>query len=347
MTGTEKILNLVEEALNAVDDPGASVSALARKAARIARLRNDFENLLWIEMELSPLLDERSKQEFATESAHHLLRTEHERIWKTAWETYLQERKIRQITSSGELTDTGAIDGSSLAEIEHTLSRLRAEADLLASPFESGALMSSAERARVKMRGSLHAVIHDRNAVLERVRQRVYDFLSRTEKELYLGHVNARIFQRIQSFVDERLRLLSPDILEQFKVVYRRIEEGDDEALSQALTSCRRILKGVADAVYPAGTSPVVGSDGKTRMLTDDKFIARLHQYCFEAVGGSAADHLLLLQINEIGSRLDRLNDLSSKGVHASVSLEEAERCIVQTYLVIGDVLRLEEASRL
>jgi hypothetical protein len=45
-----------------------------------------------------------------------------------------------------------------------------------------------------------------------------------------------------------------------------------------------------------------------------------------------------------LSGRLDAMNALSSKGVHApEFALFEARHCAMQTYLVVGDLLRLKE----
>lgn len=50
-------------------------------------------------------------------------------------------------------------------------------------------------------------------------------------------------------------------------------------------------------------------------------------------------------QLTDLGNRLDALNVAGSKGVHADVTGAEADQCIIQTYLLIGDFLRLAESA--
>jgi hypothetical protein len=51
--------------------------------------------------------------------------------------------------------------------------------------------------------------------------------------------------------------------------------------------------------------------------------------------------------LEEVGKRLDRLNDLGNKGVHDSTSVQELEWCVIQTYLLAGEVLQLKDAPTL
>ena len=149
------------------------------------------------------------------------------------------------------------------------------------------------------------------------------------------------IFEQYRRDVDMKLGTIAPKALKQFEAADRCLSEESPEVGSQALLSCRRILKSVADKLYPACEEPVMGSDGKERKLTEDKYIARLWQFVADRKKGSAAGDLLLTQINDLGHRIDHVYNLASKGVHGNVNKSEVNQCVIQTYLVIGDILRL------
>jgi hypothetical protein len=104
--------------------------------------------------------------------------------------------------------------------------------------------------------------------------------------------------------------------------------------------SCRRILKSVADAVYPASNEPVM-ANGKELKLTDDRYINRLLQFVSEHAGKQGTGGVLQANLTMLGARLSAIDKLASKGVHASVTMSEVEICIVQTYLVIGEIIEI------
>ncbi len=101
----------------------------------------------------------------------------------------------------------------------------------------------------------------------------------------------------------------------------------------------------MADSLYPPPEDPVVGLDGKERRLTSEQFIARLWQFVYERMRGHSSGEMLMASVKSVGHRLDHLNHLSSKGVHAVVGEREVEQCIIQTYLVVGDLLRLDDGT--
>lgn len=180
--------------------------------------------------------------------------------------------------------------------------------------------------------------------MIGRISTRVHRFLSTTEQQLYLGQVNSDIFERNRQYVDRRLLEVAPEAAEQFTAAYKRLDSDEGtEALTHALTSCRRALKSLADRLYPATNNEVTGSDGKPRVLTGDKFISRLWQYLHDR--SSAGARLTQAQVNDLGNRLERLNELSSKGVHATVNADDAHQCVIQTYLLIGDILRVSDGD--
>jgi hypothetical protein len=141
------------------------------------------------------------------------------------------------------------------------------------------------------------------------------------------------------------LTTISAPALEQFQTAYRRLKDGGDEDRAHALTSCRRVLKTLADELYPARSEPVTGSDGKSHVVNDAAFVNRLLQYVSETVGTHENGAVVQATLTDVDARLSALNDLASKGVHADATTYEVDTCVVQTYLVVADVLRIRERA--
>jgi hypothetical protein len=116
---------------------------------------------------------------------------------------------------------------------------------------------------------------------------------------------------------------------------------GGPEDISHALTSCRRMIKSLADALY----ATVTGIDDIERTMSDDAYRNRLLQYVQEQVGKHKNGAVLQSVIGQLGSRLSALDALASKGVHANPSLDEARTCVAQTYLLAGDLLSIAEGT--
>jgi hypothetical protein len=183
-------------------------------------------------------------------------------------------------------------------------------------------------------------------AILGRVKAVLWDFLVETEWKLTFGEASADTFERLRSYVDQRLNVLSPSALEQFQSAYRRLREGGAEARSQAVVTCRRILKTMAGELYPPRDESVKGADGRLREMKDDNFLNRLLQFVTEALGAHANGAVVSAAVEDVGKRIHALNELASKGVHHEVGTYEVDTCVVQTYLVVADLLRMRERAQ-
>lgn len=328
----EHVRALVIAALDAADDPTVPTSVITRKALRIARLRGDWPGLLWLLLELRAPGDEDAKRDAVEEVRPHFTSDEFYTMWSATTERYLVVRTIERDRVLGE----------PLAETEALASTLREHARMLAPGASESSGASAADRETAG-RHLFRAL--EREQVLARVRQRVVDYLSKTERQVMSGQLKADVWERNRAFVDDRLRAVAPEALEQLEGAYRRQAERDPEARSQALTSCRRVLKSLADALYPATERLVEGADSVRREMTDERYIRRLVQFVTERTRRSRSREVLTSEVREWGRRLDSLNALASKGVHASVSEAELDQCVIQTYLTVGDLLRIEAGT--
>ena len=332
----ERIATRLDEAIAAADNPAIPVSVVVNRAIRVARLRNDWPALVWLLMETRGRNDEQAKNRAGLEIATHLSAGEMASLWRAAVEAFISERALYM--QEGML-------GMSVAEAEASMAGLREQAGHLHPPagLEGWTLQQTAQ-SMAEQRAQLLNAAADTEQVLARVRSRVSDYLSAIEQQIAFGQVSADAWERNRIYVDARLVEVAPNALVQFQAAYRRQSEDDPEARSQALLCCRRVLKSMADAIYPARSEPVMPTDGELHALTDDKFINRLIQFLSEALPATAGE-VIQADLASFGTRLDSLNELASKGVHASVTQAEVDLCIVRTYIFAGDLLRVMDGA--
>ena len=100
------------------------------------------------------------------------------------------------------------------------------------------------------------------------------------------------------------------------------------------------------DALFPSSDVPrqkQLGKQAVSISLGPDNYINRLVCFVddnaeserFAAIAGS--------QLSFLGDRLDALFRAAQKGSHATISTrDEADRCVVYTYMVVGDLLQLK-----
>lgn len=339
MTPQQYILELTKEACAELDKAG-SLAAVTRKAIRIARLRNDFENLLWLELEMHKVDNKPGQDRITKEVLPHFTKEAFDGLMKRYLAEWAHEREDKTAK------DDANIMALTVEEMEKHIDHYTrvAQAAQVPSgmlPFDTAAFHDSGRTMQVG--ASIQRTKLE--TVLARVRERVSAYLSQSETQLVFGQLNADIFERNRQYVDGLLRSLCPEAFEQFRSAYERTRSGDVEARAHAMTSCRRILKTVADRLYPPTSTPIRGRDGKTRELSDEKYVARLWQYISDHCEHGTAGELLSTRADELGRRLDGLYDLACKGAHANVTEDEMNQCVIHTYLLIGDLLRLYDKT--
>lgn len=339
MPNSNYTLDLVRSALDELDQRDSRLSAVARKAIRIARLRNDWEAVYWLQIELDGWSDENSINRRFGEVAPFFSRETFERIHKEAAEASISSRSITILDSHGKIDDN-KMTKLGIQEIEEYINVLSRREDPLPNnlhPLDAAYFSDQ----RHKVRSALQHMETEQRKVLARITQRIHSYLSQVERQLVFGQFQADIFEDNRRYVDERLQQFAPEILDKLQIAYRRTREGTSESRSHALTSCRRTLKSLADRLYPPSEVPVIGVDGKERILNDQMYIARLWQFITDSKAGSTAKHMLAEEVEHLGKEIDRLYDLAGKGVHDEVTEFEVNMCVINMYSVTGALLRL------
>jgi hypothetical protein len=330
----------------------ASVASLVRQAMRIASLRRDYENLAWLTLQTVDLktwngdgkptrgLSQESFARLRLEMSAFFSAEEIEAQLYRQLDYYMKSRAV----INGE--DAGKFRGDSISQIEVQVKEFKRISESLApvSGLTPGDTYA-ASRAADKQRQVLEPVILETGQIVERVRDTIWAFLIETESQLERGQQSSSIFDRAQGYINSALAQHAPAAAAAFVAAQERLSEGSDEALSHALTSCRRVLKDLADALFPATDEVVVGDDGVERVMSDEYYKNRLLEYVKREMGKHAHSTVVLASLQSLGSRLNALDQLANKGVHDQVSIAEAETCIVWTYLFAGDVLRIADGS--
>lgn len=328
---SEHLLNLVRVALDEFEV--ATLSASVRRGLRIAQLRGDSAVAYLFRLDLRP-----------TGGSSDLKRAELQAFWPDAdsselsefnrrlIEVWLKERQVEPATAAQKQKDDGSglmVNGS-VEELEKTLA------------LREGVWRD--ELDDIQYRAELDVSAANGRTIIERIRYRTFGYLCRCENELALGSAAASVFDKHRHRVDATLSAVAPEVLEQFGAAYRRSRDGDGESLAHALQSCRRILKAVADIVFPPRVEPHVGGDGKERMVGSDQYKNRILAFLDQSARHSAAS-VMKATFRDIDRRLTALNDLDSKGVHGAVEQSEVDLCVVQTYLLAGELLAIHEGQ--
>jgi hypothetical protein len=79
-------------------------------------------------------------------------------------------------------------------------------------------------------------------------------------------------------------------------------------------------------------------------VLGEDRYLNRLDEFLLTRLGNSSSRDLLRSELSYLSAFARRLNDISSKGVHADVTPEEAKQGLLGLYMFLYNVIsRLQE----
>ncbi len=330
VTALREALSLSEEILRNIELNEQPLANVALKTGRLARLVNDLDiqKIMGFEAGGYP-----SSPGGVPWDVYQL-------AVKAGRETQKKDTK-GEISSSIYLSPIAELEQmASAAEIEFEAARDPNVSVSSANPnqFVSGGNSNFLERQGIRQRTA---------QAVRRLAQRrafIHEYVLRKNGELKYSGIADDIFSRLRERVDGSIGEHVPDAIQQFVAVYDNLASGNKEDWSNAVHSCRRILQNLADVVFPAQDDiqkDVGGGRTSTVKLGPDNYINRIVTFVegksesgrFRAIVGS---HLKF-----IGERLDSVFEAAQKGSHATVDKEEADRYVVYTYLVVGDVLSL------
>ncbi len=316
------ILELVQHALKEIDD--VELDATLRRTIRIASLLGDSFNAIRLSMEITPS----GGHPPANAEMTRRLMTD-PTLWgapgndaETAVMQFLAERAI----------------GDDLVSM-HSVAEMR---------FFLGERFSRDEISGEQYKQDISSAIQ-MHQHLERARHHAFTLLCRWERQLTFSTIQEDSLAVVRRRVDALLGTSAQDVLEAFNITFRRLREASAETstasagelLSQAVSSCRRILKTVIDTVEPASTGRRVSETGHA--LTDDAYKNRLVEFLGRSVTSNSFRGALLDDGESLFKRFASVDAIASKGVHAQLASDEAEFCALHTYLLAGEILLINE----
>ena len=334
-TQTERLLKYVRRALNRFDEVPLSISD--RKSYRIAVLRGDSLEAWMARADLRPIggsgVVRKSEIGYLHPTFDTVQLRKRDNSLKEEW---LKERELKNVPEyMMEIfhdDGSGMILASSVEEFEQTNAQLRQS------------LVAAIPDAMTRLQAETRVLLNEQ--MLGRIRQRTFAYLCHCENVLTFSGSSSSIFDHYRTQVDKFIGEISPEILSQTNSAFERATEQDSESLSHALTSCRRLLVAVADLVFPSTDEVWRDSAGEERSIDQEHYINRLYAFLYEANVSGTLSRVCNALVQDLDSRIRSINKGASKGVHAGVTREEVNLCVIQTYTLCGELLSIHDAKR-
>ncbi len=198
-------------------------------------------------------------------------------------------------------------------------------------------------------RGALRTQIGQTARRLSSRRAFIYDYVSMRYIELKYSQLAYDLFSALRIRVDSLLTELLPQSITKLSSIYDNLVSPNPEDWSNAAHSCRKVLQDLADVVLPATTETrTIDRNGKrqTISLGPDQYKNRLMVYVSDNSDSETYEGIVGSTLEFIGDRLDAILKGAQKGSRGTISKEEAERYVVHTYMLVGDILFLFQSKR-
>ncbi|WP_150587071.1 ComEA family DNA-binding protein [Pandoraea communis] len=318
MTQKAEALRLLEETLKELESQKGSVFAAIQKLSRAATLLGNEDVQIWCAIQFA---DSRYVPEL-------------ENLIKLATSNDDQKSKKFQNALDVIFEQLKAIGLKH--EIHFTNDELSQKANESGGGYVSVGFVEEryADLVRTKRGNDGTYYKNDLYSHLGYVRNRAHGFASDLFNQLKFSDTVSNSFDVLKTAVDDKLLDLNPVLAEQLMLAFRGVSSSKDEEWSQALTTCRRLLEGIADHLHPADTQPVKG-----RVLGKAQYVNRLWAFMDRAIESESNRELAKAHVDFLGSWIEKTNKITNKGVHAEVEQLEAVKAVFHTYLVVADLL--------
>lgn len=321
MKKKKEALRLLEESLNELESQKGSILTAIQKISRSSLLLDNNDIFIWCEIQLGNKVYTVPLEEYVEflieisgdtsipkkeKAKNHLkAREKLENIGLNHLLHYNSEEvNIKYKKSGGGYKNIGFIE--------------EAYADLVRTKHGNG--------------GGLYK--NDLNEHISYVKKKAHNLASKLYNEIKFSDTVSNCFDVLKSEVDDRLLDLNPEIAEQMMLAFKAVSSNNKEEWSHALTSCRRLLEGLADELFPVSDAEVKG-----RILGQGQYVNRLWAFMDKAIKSDSNKELAKAHVDLLGSWMEKTNKLTNKGVHTSVTQIEATKTVFHTYLVIADIL--------
>jgi hypothetical protein len=154
----------------------------------------------------------------------------------------------------------------------------------------------------------------------------LHGFVTDVYYEKEFDSLSESIFEKYKSEIDTLIAEHAGDVLEQIPSVMSRLSEGDQESISQALTTVRRIIDSFADSIFPS-TDETIAMGGNEVTLGANRHQNRINAFVHQRIESKSRK-------TKIRQNLSNLYDRVSTGVHNDVTAEEARSLFLNTYLL-------------
>jgi len=156
--------------------------------------------------------------------------------------------------------------------------------------------------------------------------------------ELTFGKIPRDIFKEFKDSVDGKLAKSNPDAIRTLNVAYESLGDSENpEKTAQVALACRRLIKHIADDLFPSKNEKHKLSDNTEIEVTDERVLNRLIAH-IDSIQPKNLTYLVK-EIELLRELLHGDEGSANKGIHDEILNSEARQLVLHTYIILGDII--------
>jgi len=330
MEKTRQALATCASVLDGVENETLTTSSALLQCLRVARLLNDFDSITWLQYEYGGYpLDKNGR----VSSQGWDIACENGRGYAKDGKEYI----FLELASELEASIKGG---------QSAIDNFSTQGTSVSGEYAPLAMRTLTDSVAISTRELLNRIATSEKK-LSVLKSKYYDYALRKHIEISFGDTVADVFTSYREVVDSYFAKLSPETIDKLKAIEGKITSNNPEQYSQALTTCRRLFESIANELFNKHLPGYHEKKYKTKSgkevdISGDCYKNRLTVVMETLQNKSISNSIIGSSIVYTLDWIDNLHDLQCKGVHVSITKQNAMQCIIHTYICLGDILSLQ-----
>ena len=177
---------------------------------------------------------------------------------------------------------------------------------------------------------------------ISKIKGAVYRYILNINGRLKNDSVYMKLLEKNHKKTVSKLTKICPDLIIEFDSIYNNIDSNNSVDLENCVHTCRRILKSIADYLYPVdNTKKEIQLEGTNLKVGEEQYVNRLLAFISSKSNSKTYSKIVGSTLQDINNRMHALYGATCKGTHTELSNFEVERYVLYTYIFLDDISNL------
>ena len=182
--------------------------------------------------------------------------------------------------------------------------------------------------------------------ILIKTKKEMVSRLNKIIHEISYGKKPNEIFVNFQKLVNQKISDSNPKLIEELVEKIENLGQIENpEKASHVAFACRRLIKAIADNLYPAKNEMYVMKGGRELKVGDGNYLNRLTAFIDSC--NSENKKFLFKKIEFLKDLYGEMPESINEGIHQNISNRGAEMIVIYSYLFLGEIILEKTESQI